>query len=60
MFFPPAKLPPAKLPSMFLYIIIFNTVWLRWATPEGEFLPTVDELSAPRAEKAQRQAEQAQ
>ncbi|VXD21752.1 conserved hypothetical protein [Planktothrix serta PCC 8927] len=37
-----------------------ETVWLRWATPEGEILPTPDELSAQKAEEAQHQAEQAQ
>ncbi|CAD5950669.1 hypothetical protein PCC9214_02534 [Planktothrix tepida] len=37
-----------------------ETVWLRWATSEGEILPTVDELSAQKAEEAQRQAEEAQ
>ncbi len=37
-----------------------ETVWLRWATPEGEILPTPDELSAQTAEEAQLQAEQAQ
>ncbi|HEY9865408.1 MAG TPA: Uma2 family endonuclease [Candidatus Obscuribacterales bacterium] len=36
-----------------------ETVWLRWATPEGEILPTIDELSAQKAEEAQRQAEEA-
>ncbi|CAD0229143.1 Uma2 family endonuclease [Planktothrix agardhii] len=37
-----------------------ETVWLRWATSEGEILPTPDELSAQKAEQAQLQAEQAQ
>ncbi|MFM6452581.1 MAG: Uma2 family endonuclease [Planktothrix sp.] len=37
-----------------------ETVWLRWATSEGEILPTVDELSAQKAQEAQRQAEEAQ
>ncbi|SKB13663.1 conserved hypothetical protein [Planktothrix sp. PCC 11201] len=37
-----------------------ETVWLRWATSEGEILPTPDELSAQKAEEAQLQAEQAQ
>ncbi|WP_254174127.1 Uma2 family endonuclease [Planktothrix pseudagardhii] len=37
-----------------------ETVWLRWATSEGEILPTPDELSAHKAEQAQRQAEEAQ
>ncbi|MBE9143069.1 Uma2 family endonuclease [Planktothrix mougeotii] len=37
-----------------------ETIWLRWATSEGEILPTVDELSAQKAEEAQRQTEEAQ
>lgn len=37
-----------------------ETVWLRWATSEGEILPTVDELSAQKAQEAQRQAQEAQ
>ncbi len=37
-----------------------ETIWLRWATSEGEILPTVDELSAKKAEEAQHQAEVAQ
>lgn len=36
-----------------------ETVWLRWATSDGEILPTPDELSAIKAEEAQRQAEEA-